>query len=253
MPERPTLRIVLRLGFLVVLVGVVSLVGRAVPDALARIPVFQAREYEFRGLRFLSDSSALETADFAPDASLWDDPTEWERRLEAHPLVDEARVSRRFPHTLVVEVKEREPVGLVPTPTLEPVDRDGRYLPVDPARVPLDYPILRPTTVDQVPESAPPAVRIRELADAAERLRADAEFHREISEIARGAHGEIVVRRGQPEVEFLLPPVVDVAMLRLALQALDEARVRGGGRTPFRVDLRFADKIFLDWGSGGLP
>lgn len=253
MPERPVVRVVIRVGFLLALVAAISLAGRTVPDALARIPVFQARDYEFRGLRLMTDSAALEAADFGPDASLWDDPVEWERRLEAHPLVLDAEVRRRFPHTLVVEIREREPVGLVPTPTLEPVDRDGRYLPVDPARVPLDYPILRPATVEQASETAPPAVRVRELADVADRLRADAGFWREVSEIAALTHGEFVVRRGEPQVEFLLPPVVDVALLRLGLQALEEARGRAGGRVPDRVDLRYADMIVLRWGRGGRP
>lgn len=253
MPERRTLRMVLRVGVLVALVGGVYLAGQAVPEALARIPVFQAREFEFRGLRLLSDSSARAAAAFEPDASLWDDPSTWEERLEAHPLVVEARVSRRFPHTLVVEVEEREPVGLVPTPTLEPVDEDGRYLPVDPGRVPLDYPILRPTVVEQEVEGPPPAVRVRALADAASRLQASTEFWRDISEIAPGANGEIVVRWGHPQVTFLLPPVVDVAVLRQALQALEEAGSRGDGRVPTRIDLRWAGMIVVGWGEEGLP
>jgi len=51
-------------------------------------------------------------------------------RLRAHPLIRAVEVSRRLPGTLVVEVEERVPVGLVPTPTLQPVDRDGHRLPL---------------------------------------------------------------------------------------------------------------------------
>ena len=39
-------------------------------------------------------------------------PTEIEQRVEASPWVDSAKVSRSFPHTLVLDVTERVPVAL---------------------------------------------------------------------------------------------------------------------------------------------
>lgn len=246
-------RIASRVALVLALVWALSLAADAAPQALARVPVFRARNHEFHGLRFLSAQSVLRTAGIGPDASLWDDPEEWEARLERHPLVERARVERRFPWTLVVRVQERSPVGLVPNPTLEPVDAEGRFLPLDPSRFPLDYPVLRPASIEGAGKDELSAVAVRDLAAAAALLRSDAEFWSQVSAIEPGPHGELVVHWGSPEILFRLPPRVEPQRLREALAVLADARARGDGRAPMSVDLRFADYVFLDWGRGGKP
>lgn len=246
-------RLAFRVGLAVALVWTLSLALDSAPQALARVPVFRARKHEFHGLRFLSTESVLRTAGIGPDATLWDDPEEWETRLERHPLVANARVDRRFPSTLVVSVEERSPVGLVPNPTLTPVDAEGRFLPLDPSRFPLDYPVLRPSGPGGAGDDEPLSVRVRELAAAAALMRSDAEFWSEVSEIEPGPHGGLVVHRGSPEILFRLPGRVEPQRLREALAVLVDARARGKGRMPVSVDLRFAEYVFLDWGRGGKP
>lgn len=239
-----------RIALVTALVATLVLAGEFAPEALARVPTFRARHHEFHGLRYLTEGSVLRTAQIGPDASIWDDPSEWVERLERHPLVESASVERRFPSTLVVRVEERVPVGLVPTPTLEPVDREGRYLTLDPARFPLDYPILRVPSVPGRPDVKPSEVRIRQLASAAAVMRLEADFWREVSEIEPGIHGGIVVRRGNPEVVFRFPPQVETRRIRAGMVALEDAVTRGDGSLPLSVDLRFADYVFLDWDRG---
>ncbi|HSG50176.1 MAG TPA: FtsQ-type POTRA domain-containing protein [Longimicrobiales bacterium] len=246
-------RIAFRVALLLALGWTLSLAGERAPEALAKVPVFRARKHEFHGLRFLTSQTVLRTAGIGPDASLWDDPHAWEERLERHPLVQDAQVRRRFPSTLVVTVEERSPVGLVPTPTLEPVDAEGRFLPLDPSRFPLDYPILRPGHIQGGGDAEMSQLKIRELAAAAALMRTEAEFWSQVSEVEAGDNGGLVVHRGQPEVIFRLPPKVEPHRLREAMAVLDDAMSRGGGRTPESVDLRFADYVFLDWGRGGRP
>ena len=77
-----------------------------------------------------------------PHASVWDDTSEWEKRLETHPLVMNAKIHRRFPGTLLLEIEECEPVALFPSPTLVPVDGTGRILPIDPTLHRLDLPLI---------------------------------------------------------------------------------------------------------------
>ncbi|UCC26544.1 MAG: FtsQ-type POTRA domain-containing protein [Gemmatimonadales bacterium] len=236
-----------RVGLAIALVWVVSVAVEVAPAALAKVPVFRVRDHDFVGLRYLTPETVLRTAGIGPDASVWDEATAWEERLERHPLVREARIRRRFPTTLVVEVDERIPVGLVPTPTLEPVDAEGRYLPLDPSRFPLDFPVLRPRpAVDG--NVTPPHAEIRELAAAAAVMRTEPDFWSEISEIGHGPQGGIVVRRGQPEVVFHFPPKVDVTRVREALAVLRDAEYRGVRRPPESVDLRFAGYVYPYWG-----
>lgn len=246
-------RIAFRVALLLALGWTLSLAAARAPDALAKVPVFRARHHEFHGLRFLTSQTILRTAGIGPDASLWEDPHAWEERLERHPMVQDAHVRRRFPSTLVVTVEERSPVGLVPTPTLEPVDAEGRFLPLDPSRFPLDYPILRPGHIQGSGDDEMSHLKIRELAAAAALMRGDAEFWSQVSVIEVGPQGGLVVHRGQPEVLFRLPSTVEPHRLREAMVVLTDAVSRGGGRVPESVDLRFADYVFLDWGREGRP
>jgi hypothetical protein len=253
MPRRiPSPRTLFRVLLLAAFVWSLSLADQVVPRALARIPVFQARDHEFVGLRYLTSESVLRTAGIGFDASLWDDPAEWEARLERHPLIRHASVRPRFPSTLVVEISEREPVGLVPTPTLEPVDAEGRYLPLDPTRFRLDYPILYPPEAPGGTDT-PSSVRVRPLAGVSADLRGEPEFWRQVSEISTGEHNDVVLRWGEGRIEFRLLEQVDIARIQDALNALEDARERSGGRLPEVVDLRFAEWIILDWGREGRP
>lgn len=245
--------LVFRVTLAVALVWTLSLVGEFAPQALARVPVFRVRNHEFHGLRFLRPQTVLNAAGIGPDASVWDDPSAWEERLERHPLIRDARVERRFLSTLVVRVEERAPVGLVPTPALEPVDADGRILPLDPSRFPLDYPILRVAGITHGDEEPVPDSRLRALAAAAVVMRGEAEFWSLVSEIGEGAQGGVVARRGNPEVLFLFPARVEARRIREGLAALEDAVARGEGRIPRSVDLRFDDYVFLDWGREGRP
>jgi hypothetical protein len=73
-----------------------------------------------------------------------DDVTPLITRLTSHPQIAAVRITRRAPGTLVVTVTENLPVALVPSADgLQPFDSAGRALPIDPARVPMDLPIVR--------------------------------------------------------------------------------------------------------------
>ena len=61
------------------------------------------------------------------------------------------------------------------------------------------------------------------------------------------------MRRGSPEVVFLFPPQVEPHRIREGMAVLEDALVRSRGRAPVRVDLRFEENVFLDWGREGRP
>jgi cell division protein FtsQ len=57
--------------------------------------------------------------------------------------VRDVTISRKLPGTLVLHVVENLPVALYGTPDgMEPLDRDGKALPIDPTSTALDLPIV---------------------------------------------------------------------------------------------------------------
>ncbi len=115
------------------------------PPLLQTLPTFRVEQVEVVGTRFLAPDEVAARADVPPDASVWDEPDRWRRRVETHPLVERARVRRSGFHSLEISVEEEEPVALVATSSaLRPVSGDGVLLPLDPARHELDLPILLP-------------------------------------------------------------------------------------------------------------
>jgi cell division protein FtsQ len=114
------------------------------PPLLRRFSFFAVRRVEVAGVRYLAPSRVVAAMGLGADASVWSSLPALERRLAALPGVAAARVSRRLPSTLRVEVTEVEPVALAAGPSgLVPVGRDGRPLPYDPATAPVDAPVVR--------------------------------------------------------------------------------------------------------------
>ena len=113
------------------------------PPLLQTLPTFRVERVEVVGTRFLAPDEVAARADVPGDASVWDEPDRWRQRVEAHPLVERARVRRSGFHTLEISVEEVEPVALAAASgALRPVSADGVLLPLDPARHGLDLPIL---------------------------------------------------------------------------------------------------------------
>jgi len=74
---------------------------------------------------------------------LWDDLEPLRQRVLQHPQVSDVTITRRMPGTLVVNVRENQPVALIQSATgLLPYDSLGRQLPIDPSRANLDLPIV---------------------------------------------------------------------------------------------------------------
>lgn len=243
--ERLSARAALQAVVVVAVLALILVGGRRLSAAVAEADVFRVDGFEIEGARFLTLDEAIVAAGVAEGASVWDDHTAWELGLASHPLVRRAHVRRRLPSTLVLVVEEEEPVALVPTPVLEPVDRDGRYLPLDPGLHRLDLPVVRPrptTGSDERPSQA----GILPLTRALDRLRADPQFFNRVSELSVDADGSLRVRWGaDPEVEFQFDAVVDPARVRQGVEVLAHALEAEPGRRPRAVDLRFADQIVV--------
>lgn len=114
--------------------------GRAV---LHRSAYFHVRKLEIRGVRYLQPEDVVARLRVDTLRSIVDDISPLEERLRSHPQVAEVHISRRFPGTLIVTIRENMPVALVPRGDgLQPYDSLGKALPIDPSHSILDLPIL---------------------------------------------------------------------------------------------------------------
>jgi len=216
------------------------------PGALDDVDWFRVRSLHIEGLRYLTAPEVEIAAAMPKAANLWDDPGPVLARLRAHPLIRAVTVTRRLPGTLVVEVEERVPVGLIPTPTLQPIDRDGHPISLDPARYPLDLPVIRPGRAMQgTPAPASIAAAARESARLAD---VDPAFWAGVSVVTDNGSREVVLEWGDPSVRLRYRIPLAQVRVREALAVLADAADRTGGQLPATLDLRFADQVVVRWG-----
>jgi cell division protein FtsQ len=197
------------------------------PPLLSRIPFFDVRHVEVVGTTLLEPAEVVAAMELDTTRSIWADHAPLAARVDRHPQVASARIGRRLPSTLVVEVEEIPPVAFVPTPLgLRAVDATGDTLPIDPLRADLSLPILarRDTAV------------LRLLATL--RTEVPALFDR-ISEVRRGGRDELVL---------VMPPVrvramADLSSRRLAdILPVERDLARRNARA-VELDLRFRDQV----------
>ena len=127
------------------LLGALAVAGLFVlvsPLWLRRMDYFRVRRVEVMGARYIAPKALLERLALDSSATIWERLGPLEARLRGHPQVRTATISRRLPGTLVLHIVENLPVALVPTVDgMQPLDREGRALPIDPSRTALDLPI----------------------------------------------------------------------------------------------------------------
>ena len=219
--------------------------GDRIPAAINDMKIFRIEDVEVRGLRYLEESEVVEMLDLTPETSVWSDKAPWQDRVAAHALVKSVRVSRRLPDGLLLVVTERIPIALGPTPTLEPMDAEGRRLPIDPAEFRLDLPVIHTSRRPPRGSRHFPA-EVRNLAAEVEHLMAaDTAFLQLVSSVAWNGRGTLAVRWTEPAVEFLLPSQASPARLREGLGALADAASRKREGMPDVIDLRFADQVVV--------
>ncbi|MGI9951141.1 FtsQ-type POTRA domain-containing protein [Moorellaceae bacterium AZ2] len=70
---------------------------------------------EVRGNLRVSEEEVLRLAAVEPGLNLWQlDVKAVADRLRAHPLIEQVRVERRWPHNLLITLREREALALLP-------------------------------------------------------------------------------------------------------------------------------------------
>jgi len=237
------MRKLLRMTLWGMVAGCVALAADWLPDALAELEFFRARKYSVAGAHLLEEQQVLAVAAISPFVSVFDDLTSIELRLEQHSLIRRARVTTELPETLVITIEERIPVGFVASPMLEPVDRDGHILPLDPVEHRLDLPVLIRTGGRDVLSPS----QLRVLAMEVDRLAVDDPvFMAAVSEMGIDDRGDATaVVSGDLLLRFR-PPLSHLR-LRDGLAALEDAVLRRPDQTAAVLDLRFEDQVVVGY------
>jgi len=97
---------------------------------LLRSPFFEVRNVLVQGNQLIDQGKIKSVSDIAPGANIFKvDLAAGASRLKLIPMVKDVKVTRSLPSTVVIDVKERKPLGLLPTGEgFIEVDCDGVYL-----------------------------------------------------------------------------------------------------------------------------
>jgi cell division protein FtsQ len=214
-----------------ILLAIVGTAPRWSRAAVRQMAYFHVRTIEIRGARYLQPTDIVARLRVDTLRSIVDDVTPLVSRLKDHPQIAEAQITRRLPGTLVVTITENLPVALVPAGDgLQPFDSAGHALPIDPARIPMDLPIVRSS-----PRQAAGALRTL----GAIRSQEPAVFAR-ISEVIPDSGGELL---------FVLAPdlhvrtMIGVAPVRFRDIFPVEADLARRQERPVELDLRYRDQV----------
>ena len=245
------MRKLLRVALWGAMAGGLALAAAWLPDALAELELFRAREYKVVGTRLLEEKQVLAAAEISPFLSVFDDLTPIEQRLAQHPMIRQARVTTELPATLVVTIEERVPVAFMVGPVLEPVDRDGEVLPLDPVEHGLDLPVL--TGAGGRAALSPSQLRI--LAMEVDRLASDdPTFLAAVSEMAIDASGDataLVTELVSGDLLLRFRPPLSARRLREGLTVLEDAILRRPDEIVAVLDLRFEDQVVVRYAEQG--
>lgn len=226
--------------------GAVTAVAVLAPPTLRHMDVFQVETVEVTGTRFLEPYIVIRAAGLDRPTSVFGDVDAWRAGVLTLPLVDDVRVGRRIPSTVHLEVREVEPVALVGAGRLRPVDATGRLIPLDPAGVVLDLPVVlgaeirngrvaSPAGASAIATLTALAVRAPDLADR-------------ISQVDLEP-GSLRIAFRDIALEAVLPShPTHVQLLQLRVAHAD-LRGRGELERVRTIDVRFRDQVvvsFLD-------
>ena len=219
----------LKRGWYMLGIVALALVARFGTVPLARrMSFFRVRRVEFVGLRFGAPGPTLAALRIPRALSVFDDLAPIERRAKALPGVNRARVGRRLPATLRIELEERGPVALAPgDDALRLIDARGRALPFDPARSAPDLPVV------EVADA-----RVAQLLGRMQAL--DPELYERVATARREAD-DVVVDVGGRALRFR----PDASQEDMQLVTEVEAQLAREGHSYRELDGRFAGQVIV--------
>jgi cell division protein FtsQ len=197
------------------------------PLVMRRMAFFRVRRVEILGAHYIAPGDILSRIHVDTSASVWDPTAPIVARVFRHPAVQSVQVRRRLPGTLIVEITEHAPVALVAAQGgLKVYDARGVALPVDPASVPIDAPVLmaRDTTV------------LRLLGAMQQRM---PWLYARVNTVRRAGRDELILQLKSAPVRTMQ----DVTLERLAEVEPVEADLSRKQLRVAEIDLRYRDQV----------
>jgi hypothetical protein len=212
--------------------AVAALAVWGLPRLLGHSEFFRVRRLEIRGVEHLPAIDVAEALPLDSVASVFDDLSPIKAAAESIPGLDEVRVGRRLPGTIVVTVREVSPVALVMSRgRLRLVEEHGRVLPFDPSFSAPDLPVIR---------GAPDSMVTQLLARVRE---ADPTFFGRVESAWRiGPDVALTVDKQR----YLFQPDSPAEVIQAVM--LVEQDLTQRGRRWAELDGRFSGQVVVRWG-----
>lgn len=245
--RRRAVQVAVKAAVVVGAVGVGLWHGIQLAESRDWLDLLKVREVRVVGVEVANPNVLVAEAGLmGADLHWWSALGEYAERVERDPLVYSARLERRFPNRLMLEIVERRPVALLALDRLVPADSTGRVLPVDPFHAGWDAPVVKgPWPASEVVADGrvlPGPVR-ETLAWLGEVERKYPALAREISAIDLDLRGTVTLRMVHSEAAIVLDrqtPIEKLALLDDVLRDLHAKKI------PYAVlDLRFEDQIVV--------
>lgn len=204
------------------------------PRLLRGLAFFRVSRVEVRGIRNLRADEIVKRLPVPAGMSIFDDLAPIQQAADSLKGLDQVRVGRRLPSTLVVTVKEAEPVALVmKTGKLQLVSESGSVLGFDPTVGAPDLPVIR--QADSLVAGL--LARVRD---------ADPTFFASVSEGWRTGDDVVLEVEGQ---RYLFRPDAPAEVIRAVMAVRQDLAKSKKGRRWAELDGRFAGQVVVRWGS----
>ena len=243
-------RIQRRLGFLFMIPLLVGMIALFLLSAEWK-ETLRVQTIYVNGSQSVSVKDVAGLAEVLPHTELYHiDLLEVQNRIMAQPFIKSARVNRRLPGTVAIEVIEREPIASVNVGKPHLVDAEGVMLPDIGAPKKFDVPGI--IGIDGLrPERAGVPIMNKELFNAIdvlkEAIKIDSVVYRMISEVDMNHGGEIILYSSDVGVPVLLGRE-GVPKKLLMLETFWSRFVSSGDVEKLGyVDLRFDDQVVVHW------
>lgn len=218
----------------------------AAPALLRRMDSFRVQRVEIRGTRYMPAQEALEQTGITNTSNVFDKFEPWRERLLSHPMVLAARIERELPGTIKVDITETQPVALLRTPELRPVDARSRALPIDPARIDLDLPLLSRVVKPDSQGVVQDEMSRKAIAVLHTIQQRDARLYNWISEVSALGKDGLLMRLREPQgAKALLPADPRQLPLRELEVTLSDLSARGELSRLKTIDTRFRDQVVV--------
>lgn len=224
--------------------GVIALGGVlwfGVPRLLSGLDFFEIRKIEVRGQRQLRAEEIVAALELRQGVSIFGSLDSVNRRGDSIPGLESFRVHRRLPGTLVVTVREIEPIALVMRQgKLQLLSERGRVLPFDPRVAAPDLPLAR--EADSLVTGLLARVRDADATLFARVITASRAGDDVLLTVEPAA--ESGVRRGGRR-QFRFRPDAPAGVIKAVTQVEQDLVKRG--RQWAELDARFAGQVVVRW------